>query len=756
MAGNIVQSRKNNNTNLTTSANNFNDYLALVRYNITTIMIISLVIFVSSVIYSLLAEDIYKATTTIKINKNQGNILESPSFDEFGGGSGDKFIANEIETILNVTIREQVANVIVDSFKAEGNIEDVSLILRDDQSFFENEDPRIRSTESIAGVLLNNVEILQKNGLDFMEITVESPSPKEAAQIANIYANVYKQFNLLESRKQLTQIKDFLTIQKEEKFEELMVAEENIKVYQAQGGGIELNSQAKAMIGTLTQFESQRNATKIELAIEKQKLSEYEAELTNRDPSLTNYFDLQSAQPSIEMLQKEIATIETQKAIALSGRGDREQKQLLVKDFDARLGELKRKLSDDIASYQSKVYSASPAEVKALSTQIFESKVKMQALQAQYGQLSQVLGDYESQFEALPAKSLELARLERTRQSLEKLYLVLEDKYQEALLNEQSTPGNVLILNAARIPSSPSEPNRIKIILFGLFAGIFVAIGYVYVRSIFDKTVKTPEDIETLGLYVLGSVPKFERKVGVNTSDSEIFMSSANELAASEAYRALRTRIQFSKLTDGTKSILITSSAPQEGKTTVAVNLAAGFAQTNKRVIILDCDLRIPRIHSVFKGKSSPGFTNFLFGQASFEDIVRKSNDVENLFYIAAGTIPSNPSEILGSKQLEDFLKRLKSEYDLVIVDSPPVMTITDAEILSHIVDISLLVVFANKTEVDWVVESSQLLQDGEQSSFVGVILNNFDYNSGYRSYHKYNTSKYYKRVDENKQKEWS
>lgn len=751
-----MENRRKTNTNSIAKTNSIADYISLIRSNIIVIMIISLVIFLSSVIYSVFAEDIFTATTVIKINKSQGNILDDPFSSEFGRSGYDSFIANEIETIRNVTIREQVANVIIDSFKTNGNIKDVSLILRDDQSFFESKEPRLRSSEAIAGLLLQNVEILQKNGLDFMEITVESPSPKEAAQIANIYANVYKQFNLLESRKQLTQIKDFLTIQKEEKFEELMVAEENIKVYQAQGGGIELNAQAKAMIGTLTQFESQKNATRIELAIENRKLEQYKAELAEKDPSLTKYFDLQSEQPSIEMLQKEIANIETQKSIALAGRGDKAQKQMLVQDYDARLGELKRQLKENIASYQSKVYSASPAEVKALSSKIFESEVKVQSLQAQNYQLSQVLGEYESDFQALPAKSLELARLERTRQSLEKLYLVLQDKYQEALLNEQSTAGNVLILSSARPPYSPSKPNRIKIIFIGLIAGLFVALGFVYFKNFLDKTVKTPEDVESSNLHVLASIPKFERKVVTNSKDSEIFMSSANELAASEAYRALRTRIQFSKLTDGSKSILITSSAPQEGKTTVAVNLAAGFAQTNKKVIILDCDLRIPRIHSVFKGKSSPGFTNFLFGQASFEDIIRKSTDVENLFYIAAGTIPSNPSEILGSKQLEDFLKRLKSEYDLVIVDSPPVMTITDAEILSHIVDISLLVVFANKTEVDWMTESADLLQRGENNSFVGVILNNFDYNSGYRSYHKYNTSKYYKRVDENKQKEWS
>ncbi|MCB0749281.1 MAG: polysaccharide biosynthesis tyrosine autokinase, partial [Ignavibacteriae bacterium] len=646
-----------------------------------------------------------------------------------------------------------MARVIIDSFRTANQHEDFELILSDN-NLFDDKKPSIRSEKSIASILLSKVEITQTNGLDFMSISVESPSPTEAALIANAYAKVYKEFNLMESRKQLTQIKDFLTVQKEEKFNELMIAEDNIKVYQLQGGGIELGQQASSLIGTLSQFESQRNAVKIEMSIEAKKLEEYTGELSKRDPSLSNYFDLQTAQPSIAMLQKEIANVETQKAIALSGKGSGNQKEILVKDLDTKLGELRKKLSIDISAYQSKVYSASPEEVKELSNKIFTSEVNLQALKAQSSQLSQVLSQYETEFQSLPKKSLDLARLEREKQSLEKLYVLLENKYQEALLNEQSTPGNVLILNAARPPESPDKPNRVKIIFIGLISGLFVAFIFIYGKNLLNKTIKTPEDVENIGLYILASIPKFERKIGVNTNNSEIFMNSENEIAASEAYRALRTRIQFSKLTDGAKSILITSSAPQEGKTTVAVNLGASFAQTNKKVIILDCDLRIPRIHSVFKGNSSPGFTNFLFGQATFEEIVRKSNTVENLYYIAAGTIPSNPSEILGSNQMRDFLANLKLNYDLVVVDSPPVMTITDAEILSHIVDISILVVFANKTEADWVTESANLLQNGETNSFVGVILNNFDYNTGYRSYHKYNTSKYYKRVDESKQNE--
>ena len=129
--------------------------------------------------------------------------------------------------------------------------------------------------------------------------------------------------------------------------------------------------------------------------------------------------------------------------------------------------------------------------------------------------------------------------------------------------------------------------------------------------------------------------------------------------------------------------------------------------------------------------------------------------DFENLFYIAAGTIPSNPSEILGSDQMRDFIDKLKEEFDAIIIDSPPVMTITDAEVLSHFVDMSILVVFANKTEADWLIESADQLRGHGQKSFIGTVLNNFNYNSGYRSYNKYNHSKYYSRVDETKQKEW-
>ena len=150
----------------------------------------------------------------------------------------------------------------------------------------------------------------------------------------------------------------------------------------------------------------------------------------------------------------------------------------------------------------------------------------------------------------------------------------------------------------------------------------------------------------------------------------------------------------------------------------------------------MDCDLRKPRMHTVFKDERYPGFTDYFFGQTTYDQIVRKS-EITNLDYITAGTIPPNPSEILGSPQMEAFLRRLREEYDHIVIDSPPIIAVTDSEILSRLVDMTILVVSANVTELDLMEKSVELLTH-EQGSFAGVLLNNFSYKSGYGSYYKY------------------
>jgi len=314
--------------------------------------------------------------------------------------------------------------------------------------------------------------------------------------------------------------------------------------------------------------------------------------------------------------------------------------------------------------------------------------------------------------------------------------LLVEEKYQEALINEQSTPGNVLIIDEARRPELPSKPNRMLIVLVGLVIGVGMGAGFAFVKNYFDNSVKTPEDIQNNDINVLAWIPQID--ILEENKDFEFIVAKKPDSLHAEAYRALRTRIQFSKLDQkrGIQTLLVTSSAPREGKTTTAVNIAGTFAQANKRTVIVDCDLRKPRMHTVFKAQRFPGFSDYFFGQSTYEEIIHKS-ELPNLFYITAGTIPPNPSELLSSDQMVAFLEKLKSEFDMIVIDSPPIVAVTDSEIISRLVDAAILVVSANNTEIELMRKAAELLTH-ESKSFIGAILNNFSYKSGYGSYYKY------------------
>jgi tyrosine-protein kinase Etk/Wzc len=179
----------------------------------------------------------------------------------------------------------------------------------------------------------------------------------------------------------------------------------------------------------------------------------------------------------------------------------------------------------------------------------------------------------------------------------------------------------------------------------------------------------------------------------------------------------------------------------------VSINIAGSFAKANKKTVVLDCDLRKPRTHKVFKAKRYPGFTDYFLGNVEFDKIINKS-ELPNLDFITAGTIPPNPSEILGSDQMQAFLEKLNGIYDLVVMDSPPIIAVTDSEILSRITDVSILVASAEETDIELMTKAAELL-DHEKNSFIGVVLNKFSYRSGYGSYYKYYY--YYAHNDDNK-----
>lgn len=206
---------------------------------------------------------------------------------------------------------------------------------------------------------------------------------------------------------------------------------------------------------------------------------------------------------------------------------------------------------------------------------------------------------------------------------------------------------------------------------------------------------------------------------------------------ASEAYRTLRTNIQYSSFDKEMKTILVTSTGPAEGKSTTCGNLALTMAQADKRVLVIDCDLRRPTIHKKFIISNEKGVSNFLIGETGLDEVVHKYSD--NLYLLPSGTIPPNPAEMLSSKKLKEFLVKVKEGFDCIIIDSPPVMAVTDAQILSTIVDGVLLVAASGQTEKEGLVKAKEQLLK-VNGNLLGVILTKMPMKKGkgYGNYYYY------------------
>lgn len=231
--------------------------------------------------------------------------------------------------------------------------------------------------------------------------------------------------------------------------------------------------------------------------------------------------------------------------------------------------------------------------------------------------------------------------------------------------------------------------------------------------------------------------------------DEKIAITESDPKApVSEAYRVLRTNVQFSGIDKKLKTIVVTSSEPMEGKTTTVVNLAISFAQMGSKVLLIDADFRKPKIHKVFFISNGEGLTNFLAAHDDYNKYIRQSS-VQNLSILPSGTIPPNPSELLNSTSMKQFIETVQQEYDLILLDSPPVGSVTDACIISAYVDGTIIVVNSGKVTIQSLKRAVELLNK-VNANIIGVVLNNVDRkSSGDYNYYQY----YYSEDGENRKK---
>lgn len=344
---------------------------------------------------------------------------------------------------------------------------------------------------------------------------------------------------------------------------------------------------------------------------------------------------------------------------------------------------------------------------------------------------------------ATPAEAEELKRLETALSQYRYNYGQLLASYEQVRLSETQSRGSLVIFKQAGVPSSPAFPQTRRNTLLASLVGMILAVGVIFLFEYLDDSIKTPEDVSrVMGRNLLGSIAVIHpRHRGENIQPLVARFEPRSPL--SEAFRGLRTNVRFASVDRPMGRLLVTSSKPSEGKSLVAANLATVFAQGGHSVVLVDCDLRRPKQHTLFAVPNSGGVTNALLDAPDAEvSEWLQDTPVENLHLMTSGPIPPNPAELVGSRRMGELVERLKENHDVVIVDSPPLLAVTDAALLSRQVDGVLVVLAAGNTKER---EARRALEDLTKvtAPVLGVVLNKVPSNRHGEYGHEYYYSQY-------------
>lgn len=349
-------------------------------------------------------------------------------------------------------------------------------------------------------------------------------------------------------------------------------------------------------------------------------------------------------------------------------------------------------------------------------------------------ELSQARSDAQELANLEPA----YAKLKRAHDTNTRLYEVALKSLKESGLSDRTRLNNISVLDAARPILAPTKPNVRNNMVAALFIGLVLGFLLAFGLEFLDNTITTQEQIEErLGLSFLGILPTIGNE---GDGDRDLMVHTQPKSAAAECCRAVRTNLLFMSPERPLKSILVTSAGPRDGKTTSAVSLAITMAESGNRVLLVDADLRRPRVHQAFKVPNGAGLSSLILGEGKLKDTV-KSSGVSNLSILTCGPVPPNPAELLHTDSFKALLGEMMNQYDRVIIDSPPVGAVADAVVVSTQVDGTLVVVKSGVTSRDMARRAVRALRDVNARIF-GAILNDINLEDrqagGYYYYSKY------------------
>jgi capsular exopolysaccharide synthesis family protein len=557
-----------------------------------------------------------------------------------------------------------------------------------------------------------NVEAVRYSRL--VDVSYRSSDPVLAAKIANALGEAYIKQNVELTSTTTKEASTFLTQQLAEQRAKLEASEQALQTYRERTDSVSLEERQNVVVQRLADLNAavtKANTNRI------QKEAAYnQVKIALENPAAIDTVPLILSNPFVQQQKTELATLQRQRAQLSEKLGpnhpDMIKVGVAIQNAEARI----RSEVAQIVQSMHNDYEAALAEERSLTATLNRQKGEAQILNR---------------------SGIEYGVLQRDNEANRQMFEALLKRTQETGISEELKAGNIRIVDQAETPRAPVSPNTFNNLLIALLGGLGLAVGLAFAFEYGDDRIKNPDELKkSLGLPFLGMVPALFDKAITNP----LITGGAPNLFG-ESIRSIRTNVLFSSADEGSRLVVVTSSAPGEGKTAVSTNLSLALAQAGHKVLLIDGDMRKPRVHEVFAQTLAPGLSNLLVGDKQVSDTIRESPQ-QGLWLMPAGTFPPNPAELLGSKKFRDLTLYLLHHFDWVIIDTPPVMAVTDASIAANLAHGVLFVVGAEMTSKRVAQRAVEQLEMS-QARFLGAVLNRVDLEHNAYYYSRYYRPEY-------------
>ena len=665
------------------------------------------------------------------------------------------FITNKIEEIKSRSLAENVIAELPDSIRAlySGSY--------------------LRVVKEIRG----SISASPVRDADVINIGVSSTSPVAAMMIANTITKVLKESSMEVKRTEISNVRQYIEDQLVVVKQKLEMAEENLKVYKEKEKVTVLDQESYEILRRVTEAEVLYNRALSEAGSIGEQLRYIEGEITKQRSDVISSVT-QITSPYINRLKSNLMELELQLTdLELKNYDESHPK---VQELSKNIQETKDNLTSEVLKIAEGENLIDPvSQIRTYLGKQISLRVELVTYQTKAQDLKKIIEEYNSDLSNLPEKELNVARLERDRTVNNEIYMMLLKKMEEARIMEEGRIGNIRVIDKAILPRIPIAPRKAMNIIIGLIVGIVLGVGMAVFLESMDVSLKSIDDIENkTGLPVLAAIPLMDAKggrygrysrygksgYGYGRSSSKsskkatisqeattkealkiaehLVTHTSPKSAISETYRSLRTSLQFADVDKPVKSVIITSANPGEGKSTTVANLAIATAQMNLKTLLVDSDLRKPVLHSLFGYDKKPGLIDVINNGTLTDEFLHKT-DIDNLWLLTCGSVPPNPSEMLGSQAMRELQQQFLSQFDYIFYDTPPIVAVTDAVVLSTIVDSLALVVKFGETTAQSTLHTVNILRQ-VNTKVSGAILNSVDIQSRYGSRDYYYYYHYY------------